>query len=84
MNTETGVIRQLQEGEKVGKNEVEIKRPNPNCPRCHGAGTYLTDVTTDPINGNRAQRRRLKKEGIGKKYMPCPECAEIIKPYREF
>lgn len=83
MNTDTGTIRQLQPGEKPGGNEVEIKRPNPLCPRCHGKGTYLTDITKDPNCGSRAQRRLLKKRGGGLKYLPCPECAEIKKPYME-
>jgi hypothetical protein len=84
LNTETGAIRQLREGETLRQNEIEVHKPNPLCPRCHGKGTYLTDVTKDPINGNRAQRRLLKKEGIGMKYMPCPDCTEIRKPYRPY
>ena len=83
MDTKDGTVRYLQEGEKPKKNEVEIRKPNPLCLRCHGKGSYLTDVTRDPNAGNRAMRRNLRKRGIGLKYLPCPDCAEIKKPYEE-
>ena len=75
MNTDTGHIRALQEGEALKKNEIEVRKPNPLCPRCHGKGSYLADLAHDPNAGNRATRRRLKKARMGMKYLPCPECA---------
>lgn len=77
MNEDTGVVRQLKEGEKLKSNEIEVRKPNPLCPVCHGRGSYLADVTKDPNAGNRAVRRMLKKRHTGLKYLPCPRCAEI-------
>lgn len=79
MNTDTGEIRYLKDGEEPKPNEVEIRKPNPNCTLCHGKGTYLTDISKDLNFGNRAERRRVRKNGMRYKYLPCPRCAEIKK-----
>jgi len=70
MNTDTGELRFLFEGEKPKANEVLVNIPKPDCPRCHGKGSI-------PIEeGNRPERRRAQKKGlpIWAKYMPCPMC----------
>lgn len=80
MDTETGTIGEILTGEKqLTKQEVEIRKPDPFCPVCHGKGSYLADVTRDPNYGNRAQRRAAKKRKEHLKYLPCPACAQIKK-----
>jgi transcription elongation factor Elf1 len=44
-----------------------------NCPRCGGTGTVLVDISQS--YGNRAERRRAKRDKLPmKKYLECPEC----------
>jgi hypothetical protein len=72
MNTETGIVRHLNEGEKPKQQEILVNTPNPDCPRCHGKGSIPFK------DGLRAERRRAIKRGLPPtaKFMPCPECNE--------
>ena len=63
MNTDTGEIKQVPANQKLKAPWVEIKQPNPKCPRCKGKGAIL--------DGNRAERRHNLKP---MHYIPCPEC----------
>lgn len=73
MDTKTGEIRRLEEGEKPRPGEIEVNMPAMNCPRCGGAGSVPRLKTT------RAYRRRAEKKGVppGSNYYPCPECSGI-------
>lgn len=73
MNTDTGEIRFLLEGENPKPNEVLVNQPSPDCPTCGGKGSVLFDTFKD-MGLNRAERRRRKKDSQRYKYIPCPRC----------
>ena len=64
MNTDTGEVKHIPKSEKLEPPWVEIKEPNPHCPRCKGVGSVL--------DGNRKQRRHNL---IPMHYIPCPDCS---------
>uniref|UniRef100_A0A6M3JPG1 Uncharacterized protein n=1 Tax=viral metagenome TaxID=1070528 RepID=A0A6M3JPG1_9ZZZZ len=64
MNTDTGEVKRVPKDEKLKPPWVEIKEPNPHCPRCKGLGSVL--------GGNRKQRRHNL---IPMHYIPCPDCS---------
>ena len=69
MDTKTGRLRELSEGESPKPGEVLVNKPRPDCPRCKGAGSIPREET------NRAERRRAEKAGVpAGAYLPCPEC----------
>ena len=69
MDTKTGRVRSLAEGEKPKPSEVMVNKPAPDCPRCHGTGSIPREQTTRP------ERRRAEKAGVpAGLYLPCPEC----------
>jgi len=70
MDTQTGKVRMLGEGEPPKPTEVIINTPDPNCPRCKGAGSVPREETT------RAERRRAERKGVppAADYFPCPGC----------
>jgi len=70
MDTKTGRLRILAEGEKPKVSEVMVNTPKPNCTRCKGNDSLPREKTT------RAERRRLERKGVSpmSDYYPCPEC----------
>ena len=64
MDTDTGEVKHISKDEKLKPPWVEIKEPNPHCPRCKGVGSVL--------DGNRKQRRHNL---IPMHYIPCPDCS---------
>ena len=69
MDTKTGKVRFLDEGEKPKLGEILVNKPKPDCLRCRGEGSIPVGEATRP------ERRRAAKAGVlAGAYLPCPEC----------
>ena len=58
----------------VGGQPIPVLQPGvEKCPKCQGRGEVLVSLD-DPQFGNRAARRRAKKQGYKAGRVDCPEC----------
>jgi hypothetical protein len=61
MDIKTGVIRELSEGDLIGKNEIRIKRkPKENCRYCFGRGWIGRSVETGDVMPCRCVMKKVK------------------------